>query len=88
MESTATLSVLTEQEKMVSELIAWGFAKKEIADKLKVSVRTIENHTRAIFKKIGVSKSNELSAWWFCQNYQVPSSDKPELNVKPSIQKV
>lgn len=77
MKSTATLSRFTEQEKMVAEMIAWGYSKKDIANKLELSVRTIENHTRTIFKKINVSKSNELSAWWFCEIYGISPENKP-----------
>ncbi len=61
-------------------MIAWGYSKKEIANWLHVSVRTIENHTRTIFKKINVSKSNELSAKWFCDKYGIPLTDKPVIN--------
>lgn len=74
MKDTATLS---SREKQVAEMIAWGRTKKEIATRLFISERTVENHTRNIYKKAGVTKSNELSAWWFCKRYQIPSSDSP-----------
>ena len=81
MKDAATLSILTETEKKIAESIAWGMTKKEIAKSLQLSGRTIENHTRNIFKKVGVSKSNELSAWWFCSNYNVPMTDSPVAKV-------
>lgn len=71
---TATLSA---REKEIAKLIAWGAAKKQIAGILNVNERTIENHTRAIYKKVGVSKSNELSAWYFCTTYLIPFTDSP-----------
>jgi DNA-binding CsgD family transcriptional regulator len=74
MRVTATLS---EKEKEVTSLIAWGATKKEVANMLSISERTVENHTRAIFKKTGCSKSNELSAWYFCTNYNIPFSNSP-----------
>lgn len=56
---------LTKRENQIAELIAWGSAKKEIADLLCISVNTVDNTARSIYEKIGVNKSNELSAWWF-----------------------
>lgn len=80
MKEAATLS---ERETEISKLIAWGMAKKEIAALLSISERTVENHTRTIYKKVGVSKSNELSAWWFCTRYNIPFSESPiTKNVK------
>lgn len=77
MKAAATLST---RETEVARLIAWGMTKKEIANVLLITERTVENHTRAIFKKVGVTKSNELSAWWFCTNYNIPFSESPVLN--------
>ena len=79
MEAAATLS---SRETEVAKLIAWGMAKKEIADLLSISERTVENHTRTIYKKVGVSKSNELSAWWFCSQYNIPQTESPITNNK------
>lgn len=62
---------LTARESEVAELLAWGATKKEIANKLFISVRTVENTARNIFQKTGVTKANELSAWWFCTHYSI-----------------
>lgn len=62
---------LTPRETQVAELLAWGAAKKEVADKLFISTRTVENTARHIYEKVGVSKSNELSAWWFCTKFKI-----------------
>jgi len=70
---------LTDQERKIAELIAWGAAKKEIADKLHLSVRTIENHTRNIFEKLEIQKSTELSVYWFCTHYKISIHDSPYL---------
>lgn len=74
MKEAATLS---GRETEVTKLIAWGATKKQVANMLSISERTVENHTRAIFKKVGVTKSNELSAWWFCTRYNIPFSESP-----------
>lgn len=43
--------VLTFREKQVIELIAWGNSQKEIAEKLNVSVNTIDVHIKHIKEK-------------------------------------
>lgn len=68
MNATATL---TKRESEVAELIAWGASKKDIAHKLFISERTAENHARSIYEKTGVTKVNELSAWWFCTRFKI-----------------
>ena len=45
--------------------------KKDVANRLFVSERTVENHTRNIYEKTGVTKINELSAWWFCTTFNI-----------------
>ena len=69
--------VLTKRELAIAELIAWGAAKKEIADKLCLSVRTIENHTRNIFKKLNIQKSTELCVYWFCTQFGISIKNSP-----------
>ncbi len=51
---------LSNREKEVAALIADGLLNKEIAFKLGLSVRTIENHRRSLYSKLGVSNSAEL----------------------------
>lgn len=72
MSATATLSLLTKRETEIAELIAWGSSKKEIATKLFISERTVENTVRSIYKKTGTTKSTELAALWFCSHYNIP----------------
>lgn len=62
---------LTRRESEIAELIAWGATKKEIAQWLFISERTVENHVRNIYDKTGCSKVNELSAWWFCKHFNI-----------------
>ena len=62
---------LTSRESQVAELFAWGAAKKDIANSLFISERTVENHARTIYDKVGCSKVNELSAWWFCTHFNI-----------------
>jgi DNA-binding CsgD family transcriptional regulator len=62
---------LTKREKQIAELFAWGATKKDVANRLFISENTVQNHAANIFKKIGVTKINELSAWWFCTRYNI-----------------
>ena len=68
---------LTKREAEISELIAWGASKKEIADQLCLSERTVENHTRNIYGKLEINKANELSAWWFCTHFHISFNLSP-----------
>jgi DNA-binding NarL/FixJ family response regulator len=51
---------LSEREKEVLTLIVSGLANKEIADRLKLSVRTVEKHRQKIMQKLGIHKATEL----------------------------
>lgn len=62
---------LTPRELEVAELLAWGAAKKEVAAKLSISPRTVENTARSIYGKLGIQKATELSVWWFCTRYKI-----------------
>jgi len=72
-----TLADLTKRELEVAELLAWGQSKKEVAARLYISVYTVDNHCKSIYEKAGVSKANELSAWWFCNRYHISFSMSP-----------
>jgi two-component system response regulator NreC len=48
------LSVLTTREKEVLTLISKGFTNTQIAEKLCISMGTVKNHSKSIYKKINV----------------------------------
>lgn len=50
---------LTEGEKKVLELVATGTKRKEIAEQLFVSERTVSNHLQHIFEKLQVTSTIE-----------------------------
>jgi DNA-binding CsgD family transcriptional regulator len=62
---------LTKRETQITELFAWGATKKDVANQLFISEDTVRNHAENIFRKIGVTKINELSAWWFCTKFHI-----------------
>lgn len=66
-----TNAKLTIRETEIAELAAWGATKKEISNHLYISYDTVVNHIRSIYSKIGCSKINELSAWWFCSKFNI-----------------
>lgn len=62
---------LAPRETEIAEMLAWGASKKEVADRLDISVHTVENTARNIFSKIGIQKATELCVWWFCTKLNV-----------------
>jgi two-component system response regulator NreC len=59
-EPDTTASDLSERETDVLRLIALGHTNAEIAEKLYISVRTVETHRAHIQQKLGVSSRAEL----------------------------
>ena len=54
------LDDLSEREIEVIKHIAFGFVNKQIADKLDISLRTVEGHKSNIFKKLKINSTAEL----------------------------
>ncbi len=48
------LSVLTDREREVLDLLAQGLTNKEIAEKLVITTNTVKRHLKAIFEKLNV----------------------------------
>lgn len=53
---------LTAREREVLELLAQGYAYKEIADRLRLSVHTVNAHLRHIYEKLHVRSRGEATA--------------------------
>lgn len=70
-------AVLTRRQAEITELIAWGATTKDVANILHRSTRTIENTIRSVYERTGVTKVNELSAWYFCTHYSIPLTMSP-----------
>jgi DNA-binding CsgD family transcriptional regulator len=62
---------LTPRENQIAERIAWGASVKEVAFALQVKIKTVDNVIQKVYKKVGCSKINELSAWWFCTHFNI-----------------
>lgn len=57
------LDSLTQREREVLRLIARGYAYKEIARELFISVKTVETHVSSVLRKLQLSNRHELSRW-------------------------
>ncbi|QPP06941.1 response regulator transcription factor [Streptomyces bathyalis] len=57
------LDRLTQREREVLRLIARGYAYKEVAKQLFISVKTVESHVSAVLRKLQLSNRHELTRW-------------------------
>ncbi|HUP16445.1 MAG TPA: response regulator transcription factor [Acidimicrobiia bacterium] len=57
------LDQLTAREREVLRLIARGFAYKQVASRLNLSVKTVETHVSAVLRKLQLSNRHELARW-------------------------
>jgi DNA-binding NarL/FixJ family response regulator len=57
------LDRLSAREREVMRLIARGYAYKEVARELFISVKTVETHVSAVLRKLQLSSRNELTRW-------------------------
>jgi len=61
--SDPDLDLLTPRERDVLRLLARGYAYKEIASELFISVKTVETHVSSVLRKTQLSNRYELSRW-------------------------
>jgi DNA-binding NarL/FixJ family response regulator len=57
------LDLLTPREREVLRLIARGYAYKEIARELAISIKTVESHVSAVLRKLQLSNRYQLTFW-------------------------
>ena len=58
--SRVMVAPLTRRERDIAELAAAGESSKVIADRLYLSVRTVNNHLQNVYSKLGVSSRRQL----------------------------
>jgi len=61
--SDPELDQLTVREREVLRLIARGYAYKEVARQLSLSVKTVETHVSSVLRKLQLSSRHELTRW-------------------------
>jgi DNA-binding CsgD family transcriptional regulator len=52
---------ITDREREIAAMVAAGLSNREIADRLCVSVRTVDGHLYRIFTKLGIQKRDQLA---------------------------
>jgi len=57
------LDSLTPREQEVLRQIARGYAYKQIARRLNISVKTVETHVSSVLRKLQLSNRHELARW-------------------------
>ncbi len=62
-EADPELDRLTPREREVLRQIARGYAYKQVANRLSISVKTVETHVSAVLRKLQLSNRHELALW-------------------------
>src|SRR6185503_11976377 len=62
MASGAPATALTLREAQIYSLLRQGFANKDIASRLGISLPTVKNHVRRVLEKLGVHRRSEAAA--------------------------
>jgi two-component system response regulator NreC len=62
--------ILTKREKDILYFIANGFSNQDIAEKLKISVRTVETHKSNLMQKLNLKSAAALSLYAFEKGYK------------------
>ena len=52
---------LTRREREIADLAATGASSKEMAERLFLSVRTVDSHLQRVYTKLGISKRDQLA---------------------------
>ncbi len=56
-------SALTSRERQVLQLVAEGARNRDIAEKLSISIKTVETHRLNLMRKLGAHNAVELANW-------------------------
>lgn len=54
---------LTPREAEVLHLLAWGYTRKDMADRLGIGARTVEFHQRSGMRRLGMTTRKDLIAF-------------------------
>lgn len=70
------ISRLTPREREVVNLIARGYTYRASAERLGITVKTLENHMAHIFDKLSVASRHELTALAYEEGYVRPDDER------------
>jgi DNA-binding NarL/FixJ family response regulator len=59
----AELAQLTPREREILQHVARGYTYREIAERLVISVKTVETHVSAVLRKLQLPNRHQLSRW-------------------------
>jgi NarL family two-component system response regulator LiaR len=78
-----TISMLTEREREVLQLVAAGKRNREIAETLVIAEKTVKTHVSNILSKLHLSNRTELK-WWYQR--QRPSKPGERANSRSGLE--
>jgi DNA-binding NarL/FixJ family response regulator len=55
-------AALTGRERSIAELVALGESNSQVAQRLGISVKTVEKHVSSIFAKLGMRNRAQIAA--------------------------
>ena len=70
---SASPTELSETERRVADVVAEGLTNKEAADRLFMSVKTVESNLRRVYRKLNIRSRTELA-----RQHRVPSRELEE----------
>jgi DNA-binding CsgD family transcriptional regulator len=59
--SERVVDELTFREREIALLAAAGLSSRQIADRLVISARTVDNHLQRAYRKLGISSREDLA---------------------------
>jgi DNA-binding CsgD family transcriptional regulator len=65
---------LTTREREIATLAAQGMTNRAIAERLLVSVRTVEGHVQRVYTKIGINRRDQLAVAFATQPLHADAS--------------
>lgn len=72
-------SLLTQRERQIAELVAYGMSNKEIARKLGVRNQTVRNMLVNIFRKTCARKRTQLAIQLVLSEYALTVDEQPTV---------
>lgn len=57
--------ILDEKDYLIIEMVANGFKRKEIADKVFLSISAVDYRIKRLFQRTGTTNNTELTKWFW-----------------------
>jgi len=68
------VSELSARELYIVRLVAWGYASKQIADMLNLSLHTVRQHMKNIHHVLNAHSTSDLTRWYFFREFGISES--------------